>query len=49
MLNDATLDRVERVWGVTAADHWLIVEQVVRWKRDSLRRSARPSTVSMAK
>ena len=36
MLDDATLDRVERVWGDTAADHWLFVEQVVRWKRELL-------------
>jgi hypothetical protein len=33
MLDDATLDRVERVWGDTEADHWLFVEQVARWKR----------------
>ncbi len=27
MLDDATLDRVERVWGDTEADHWLFVEK----------------------
>lgn len=36
MLDDATLDRVERVWGETEADHWVFVEQVARWKRESL-------------
>lgn len=36
MLDDATLDRVERVWGDTEADHWVFVEQVARWKRAPL-------------
>ncbi|MGH9011108.1 MAG: hypothetical protein ACRDYF_14840 [Acidimicrobiia bacterium] len=36
MLDDATLDRVERVWGQTLGDHWLYVEQVARWKREPL-------------
>lgn len=36
ILDDATLDRVERVWGDTGADHWLFVEQVARWTRSSL-------------
>lgn len=36
MLDDATLDRVERVWGQTVGDHWLYVEQVARWKREPL-------------
>lgn len=36
MLDDATLDRVERVWGDTEADHWLFVEQVARWNRGPL-------------
>jgi len=36
MLDDATLDEVERVWGDTEANHWLFVEQVARWKRDPL-------------
>ncbi len=36
MLDDATLDGVERVWGDTQADHWLFVDQVARWKREAL-------------
>lgn len=36
MLDDATLDGAERVWGDTQSDHWLFVEQVARWKRESL-------------
>ncbi len=36
ILDDATLDGVERVWDDTQSDHWLFVEQVARWKRESL-------------
>ncbi len=41
-LDAATLDRVERVWGDTQADHWLFVEQVARWKRQPLTSTQRP-------
>ena len=41
MLDDATLDRVERVWGDTEADQWLFVEQLARWRRGPLTPSQR--------
>ncbi|GGM84385.1 hypothetical protein GCM10012275_63810 [Longimycelium tulufanense] len=32
VLDDATVNRVEKVYGEQAADHWLYEEQVRRWR-----------------
>jgi len=46
-LDDATLDRVDKVWGDTQADHWLFVEQVARWKREALSSAQRKAVVRL--
>ncbi len=46
-LDDATLDRVEKVWGDTQADHWLFVEQVARWKSEPLTPAQREAVVRL--